>query len=187
MTTRFSLALALAAAAAMTLHAEEKTVPNAPLEFTLKANDGSDHALSQYKGKVVLLVNVASQCGLTPQYTQLEALYEKYKDKGLVVLGIPCNDFGGQEPGSDADIKTFCTTKYKVTFPLLAKIHVQGAEIAPLYKHLTVGGAKPGKITWNFEKFLVGRDGALAERFAPKTKPNDPAVVKAIEAALQAK
>jgi len=187
MTTRVNLVLTLAAAAVFTLHAEEKAVPKTPLEFTMKANDGSDHALSQYKGKVVLLVNVASKCGLTPQYTQLEALYEKYKDKGLVVLGIPCNDFGGQEPGNDADIKTFCTTKYKVTFPLLAKVHVQGEEIAPLYKYLTADSPKPGKITWNFEKFLVGRDGALAERFAPKTKPDDPAVVKAVEAALQAK
>ncbi|MBE7463434.1 MAG: glutathione peroxidase [Planctomycetes bacterium] len=179
--------LVAVAALACGLYAEEKTVAASPLSFTLKANDGSDHALSQYKGKVVLLVNVASRCGLTPQYTQLQALYEKYKDRGLVVVGIPCNDFGAQEPGTNEEIKKFCSTKFNVTFPLMSKVHVQGAEIDPLYQYLTVDGPKPGKITWNFEKFLVARDGSLAERFAPRTKPDAEDVVKAIETELDKK
>jgi len=167
--------------------AEDKPAPKSVLDFTLKGNDGTDQALSQYKGKVLLLVNVASRCGNTPQYTQLEALYEKYKDKGLVIIGVPANDFGAQEPGSDADIKKFCTDNYKVSFPLLAKVHVVGDEITPLYKFLTVDSPKKGKVTWNFEKFLIAKDGSVADRFAPGTKPDDPKVVKAIETALDAK
>ncbi|MBI3832053.1 MAG: glutathione peroxidase [Planctomycetes bacterium] len=171
--------------AVLAVSAEEKA--KSPLDFTLKANDGTDCALSQYKGKVILLVNVASKCGNTPQYKQLEELYEKYKDQGLVVIGVPCNDFGGQEPGSDLDVKKFCTDNYKVTFLLLSKVKVQGAEAAPLYKYLTESSPKPGKITWNFEKFLIGRNGQVANRFTPKTKPDDATVVKDIEAELKAK
>ncbi|MCZ7644425.1 MAG: glutathione peroxidase [Planctomycetota bacterium] len=183
MISRIAFAFA-AVLAAGSLHGEEKAVTKSPLDFTLKTIDGAEQPLNQLKGKVVLLVNVASRCGLTPQYTALEALYKKYKDQGLVVVGIPCNDFGGQEPGTPEEIKTFCSTKFNVTFPLMAKIHVKGAETDPLYKYLTEESGKPGPIKWNFEKFLVGRDGALVERFVPQTKPDDPAVTKAVEEAL---
>ena len=165
----------------------EKAAPKSPLDFTLKANDGTDHALSQYKGKVVLLVNVASKCGFTPQYKNLEEVYAKYKDQGLVVVGVPCNDFGAQEPGTDIEIRKFCTDRFKVTFPLMSKVRVQGEQADPLYKYLTVDSPKPGKITWNFEKFLIGRDGKVVDRFAPKVKPDDAETVKAVEDALKAK
>ncbi len=154
----------------------------------LKDIDGKDTSLKSYQGKVLLIVNVASLCGNTPQYAGLEALYRKYNDKGLVVLGFPCNDFAGQEPGTDAEIKHFCSSKYDVTFPLFDKLHVKGPEQHPLYAALTGKESPfPGDIQWNFGKFLVGRDGTIVKRFEPKTKPDDPAVVKAIEAALAAK
>lgn len=172
---------------ALNVMAEDKAAARSIHDFTLKANDGSDHALAQYKGKVVLLVNVASKCGLTPQYKQLEEVYLKYKDQGLVVIGLPCNDFGAQEPGTDVEIKKFCTTKYNVTFPLMSKLHVQGKDIAPLYKYLTEESPKKGKIEWNFAKFLVGKDGAVVDRFPAKQKPDDPAALKVIEDALKAK
>ena len=169
-------ALALAAAA------------SGPLDFTMKDIDGKDVDLAKtYKGKVVLMVNVASKCGLTPQYEQLEKVYETYKDRGLVVLGFPANEFGSQEPGTEKEIKEFCTSKYKVTFPMFTKIVVKGDKIHPLYKFLTEKETDPkysGEIAWNFTKFLVGRDGKLAARFEPKTKPDDKDVVAAIEAAL---
>ncbi|MCK6470954.1 MAG: glutathione peroxidase [Planctomycetes bacterium] len=165
---------------------EEQAVAKSVHEFTLKANDGTDQKLAGYKGKVVLLVNVASRCGYTPQYTQLEAVYRKYKDQGLVVVGIPCNDFGAQEPGTDAQIKEFCTKKFDVTFPLMSKVHVQGDECAPLYKYLTETSSKPGKIKWNFEKFLIGKNGAVIERYASGVKPDAENLTKAIEEALKA-
>ncbi len=157
-------------------------------EISLKDIDGKDTSLKAYHGKVVLLVNVASKCGLTPQYKALEATYRKYKKQGFVIVGAPCNDFGAQEPGTTEEIKTFCSTKYDVTFPLLGKLHVKGAEQHPLYAALTGGDAKfPGEIKWNFGKFLLGRNGEILNRFDPKTTPDDPAVTEAIETALKAK
>ena len=150
--------------------------------------DGKATSLKAYNGKVVLVVNVASKCGLTPQYEALEATYKKYSKQGFVIVGFPCNDFAGQEPGTAAEIKTFCKTKYDVTFPLMEKLHVKGAEQHPLYAALTGPGAKfPGDIEWNFGKFLVGKDGTVLQRFSPKTKPDAPEVIEAIEAALKAK
>jgi len=157
-------------------------------EFTLKSIDGKTTPLANYKGKVVMIVNVASRCGYTPQYTQLEAVYAKYKDQGLVILGFPANNFMGQEPGTDEEIKTFCSTKYNVTFPLFSKISVKGDDKAPLYQFLTDKTANPttgGEIGWNFTKFLVDRNGKVIQRFDTKTKPDAPEVISAIEAALK--
>ncbi len=157
-------------------------------DIPLKDIDGKDTSLKAYKGKVVLAVNVASKCGLTPQYESLEATYKKYKDKGLVIVGFPCNDFGKQEPGTTEEIKTFCSTKYHVSFPLMGKLHVKGAEQHPLYAALTGKDAKfPGDVAWNFGKFLIGRDGQVLKRIEPKTAPDDAEVVSAIEAALKSK
>lgn len=155
-----------------------------PLTGQMKKIDGSSVDLSQYKGKTVLIVNVASKCGHTPQYKGLQSLYEKYKERGLVVLGFPANEFGGQEPGSDAEIATFCSSKYGVTFDMFSKIVVKGQGMAPLYKTLTESSKPAGDVKWNFEKFLIGRDGKIAGRFASGISPDDPALVKAIEAAL---
>jgi glutathione peroxidase len=131
------------------------------------------------------VVNVASKCGLTPQYSALEALYQRYKDRGLTVLGLPCNQFAGQEPGTEQQIQQFCSLTYGVTFPMAAKLEVNGLHRHPLYRLLAGEGAEfPGDITWNFEKFLVGKDGRVLARFAPRTPPDDPAVVQAIEKAL---
>ena len=150
-----------------------------------KTIDGSDTSLKAFSGKVVLVVNVASRCGNTPQYAGLEALYKKFGPEGLVVLGFPSNDFGGQEPGTNSEIKEFCSSKYAVTFPLMDKVRVKGPEQCPLYAALTGPSAKfPGDVKWNFGKFLIGRDGAVLARFEPGTKPEDPAVVAAITAAL---
>jgi glutathione peroxidase len=152
--------------------------------------NGKPTSLKDYAGKVILLVNVASFCGNTPQYKGLEAMYEKYKDKGLVIIGVPCNDFGSQEPGSAEEIRTFCTDKYSVTFPLMAKIHVKGPEQHPLYAALTskdaaVPGAA-GDIDWNFAKFVIGRDGKPIKRFASKVQPDAPELVQTVETALAA-
>ena len=156
------------------------------LEFTLKANDGSDFALATLRGKVVLLVNTASKCGYTKQYAGLQKLFVTYADRGLVVIGIPSNDFLSQEPGTDSDIKEFCQRNFGVTFPLMAKLDVKGDTQAPLYRYLTVESPLPGKITWNFNKFLIGRDGKLVSRYGSGTTPEDAELVKAIEAALAA-
>ncbi|MFO0975133.1 MAG: glutathione peroxidase [Planctomycetaceae bacterium] len=153
-------------------------------EFKMKSIDGKEVELSEYKGKVLLIVNVASQCGLTPQYEQLQALHEKYKDKGLVVIGVPCNQFGAQEPGTEAEIKEFCNAKYKVSFPMMSKVDVNGAKEDPLYKYLKSNSEKKDNISWNFEKFVVGKDGKVAARFAPRTKPDADEVITAIDAAL---
>ncbi|WP_219063537.1 glutathione peroxidase [Pseudomonas sp. UMAB-08] len=154
-------------------------------DTTLKALDGQELPLAPLKGKVVLVVNVASKCGLTPQYAELEKLYQKYKDQGFSVLGLPCNQFAGQEPGSEAEIQEFCTLNYGVTFPLGSKLEVNGAHRHSLYRLLVGEGAEfPGDITWNFEKFLVGKDGRVLARFSPSTSPDDHAVVQAIEKAL---
>jgi glutathione peroxidase len=155
-----------------------------PLSGTMKSIDGEDVDLGSYEGKVVLVVNVASRCGATPQYNGLQDLYEKYKDKGFVVLGFPANDLGRQEPGSDAEIKEFCTTKYDVTFPMFSKITVKGADKPKLYQVLTETADPAGEIGWNFEKFLIGKDGTVVGRFKTRVSPDDPDLVAAIEAAL---
>jgi glutathione peroxidase len=160
-----------------------------PLDFVMTDIDGNAMNLADLKGKVVLLVNVASKCGMTPQYAGLEKLYRAHKDQGLVVVGIPANNFGGQEPGTAAEIKAFCSTKYDVTFPMLSKISVKGDDKHPLYRHLTeppTAGAFAGEIGWNFTKFLVGRDGQVVARFDSKTKPDDAKVVGAVTQALSA-
>ena len=153
----------------------------------IKTLQGKDTKLAEYKGKALLLVNVASKCGLTPQYTQLEELQKKYAAKGFTVIGFPCNQFGHQEPGTAKEIETFCSTTYGVTFPMMEKIEVNGPGRHPIYQVLTplpdVDGTN-GDIRWNFEKFVVTADGQKITRFAPETKPDDPKVVAAIEAAL---
>jgi glutathione peroxidase len=154
-------------------------------DFTAKTIDGDERSLREYEGKAVLVVNVASQCGLTPQYAGLEQLHETYS--GLAVLGFPCNQFGAQEPGTEAEIKDFCTTRYGVRFPMFAKIDVNGESAHPLYKWLTSEPAAPegaGPIKWNFGKFLVGKDGRVLARFAPTVTPDDPELVAAIERAI---
>jgi glutathione peroxidase len=174
-------------------------------EIPVTTIDGEQTTLAEHDGKVLLVVNVASQCGLTPQYEALEALYESKKDKGFAVLGFPANNFGAQEPGTDAEIAEFCSTTYSVQFPMYSKISVVGDDQHPLYKELTNAvpraegdpdafrerlsgfGMTPNNdpdILWNFEKFLIARDGTVARRFAPTTAPDDPAVVEAIEAEL---
>ena len=171
------LVVCVAAYAAATVH-----------DIKLNTLDGKPTSLGAYKGKVVLLVNVASKCGLTPQYEALQKVHDKYKDKGFTVIGVPCNDFGGQEPGTSEEIQEFCSSKYNVTFPLMEKVHVKGEEQHPLYARLTGKGAEfPGDIKWNFVKFLIGRDGQVLKRFEPRTTPDSEEVVKAIEAALAAK
>jgi glutathione peroxidase len=159
------------------------------LNFKMKDIDGKETDLSQYQGKVVLFVNVASFCGNTPQYKQLEELHEKYGPQGLVIIGVPANEFGRQEPGTDNEIKEFCTSKYNVKFVILSKVVVKGDGIAPLYKYLTndAGDKFKGPITWNFEKFLVNRNGEVVARFKPGMKPDNPAVTKAIDAELNQK
>ena len=157
-------------------------------KIAVKDIDHKEITLGTYQGKVLLVVNVASKCGYTKQYTGLEAVYEKYKDKGLVVLGFPCNQFGAQEPGTNEEIKQFCSLKYNVTFPLFDKIEVNGPTRAPLYTALA--GKEwpfPGDIKWNFTKFLIGRDGKIIQRFDSKATPESPEVIAAIEAALAAK
>ncbi len=157
-------------------------------EFKMKTIDGQEQSLSDYNGKVLLIVNVASECGYTPQYEGLQKLYEKYHDRGLVVMGFPANNFGAQEPGTDAQIKTFCSTKYHVTFPMFSKISVLGADIHPLYAYLTSqhnDSAPAGDVHWNFEKFLVGKDGKVIQRFKHRVPPDDPELIKAIENALK--
>ena len=157
------------------------------LRFTMKSLSGKDVDLAQYRGKVLLMVNVASKCGNTPQYAPLEELYNKYSSQGFVILGFPSNDFGHQEPGTDVQISEFCTKNYGVTFDMFSKVDVKGPNQCDLYKLLTSSETdKPfaGDITWNFEKFLIGRDGKIAARFKPKTQPLSPQVVGAIEAEL---
>ncbi len=155
-----------------------------PLTGSMPGLDGTSVDLAAYQGKVVLVVNVASRCGATPQYAGLQKLYDTYKDRGLVVIGFPANDFGAQEPGTDAEIADFCTSKYRVTFPMFSKVTVKGPDAPPLYKSLTASANPPGDIAWNFEKFLIGRDGAVIGRFKTRVPPDDPALVAAIEAAL---
>lgn len=176
-------------------------------DFQLKTIAGQNKSFNEFKGKVVLAVNVASKCGLTPQYTGLESLYETYRGKGFEVLGFPANEFGAQEPGTNQEIEQFCTTNYGVKFPMFEKIVVKGLGIHPIYKFLTktkpeaqkqpesnfetklrnfgVPAGEKGEILWNFEKFLIGKQGQVLARFAPDVAPNDPMIVKAIEEALK--
>ena len=160
------------------------------LDFKMKDIDGKDVKLKQYKGKVLLVVNVASKCGYTPQYEALQADYAKYKDQGFFVLGFPANNFGAQEPGTETEIKEFCSSKYHVTFPMFAKISVKGTDQDALYSFLTAKETNPdfaGDIKWNFTKFLVDRSGKVVARFEPKVKPDSPDVTAAIEKYLAAK
>ncbi|MEQ1823475.1 MAG: glutathione peroxidase [Fimbriimonadaceae bacterium] len=156
--------------------------------YDFKMNDigGKPVQFAKYKGKVTLVVNVASQCGLTPQYEGLQALYVKYKDKGLTVFGFPANEFRGQEPGTNSEIKEFCTAKYGVTFPMFEKSVVKGDGINPIYKWLLENGPRKDDIEWNFAKFLIGKNGEILGRFEPKIKPDDAALIAAIEKALSA-
>ena len=156
-------------------------------DFTLPSIDGDPMPLANFKGKVVLLVNVASKCGFTPQYKGLEALYEKYKDQGFVILGFPANNFGSQEPGTNQEIKTFCSTKYNVSFPMYAKVSVKGADQTPLYQYLTTKAdpTHSGDIKWNFTKFLVDRDGRVVQRFESAVTPDSPEVISAVEKELK--
>ena len=168
----------------------EAAAPNSPLDYKVDSIDGKPVDLSKYKGQVVLIVNTASRCGNTKQYTNLENLYGKYKGQGLAILGFPANEFGKQEPGSNDEIAEFCKTKYSVDFDMFSKIVVKGDGINPLYQHLTSEESNPkfaGPVTWNFEKVLIGRDGQVVARFKPKTNPEAPEVVSAIEAELAKK
>jgi glutathione peroxidase len=182
----FCLTVALAASSALAAPPADSSAKSV-YDFTLKSIDGQPTSLKEFHGKVLLLVNVASKCGYTPQYTALEALYEKYKDKGLVIVGIPANNFMGQEPGTNEEIKTFCTKKYNVTFPMMSKVSVKGDDQTPLYQFLTSKNADPklgGELQWNFTKFLFDRNGNPVARFEPAVKPDSPEVTAAIEAAL---
>jgi len=174
----------------MSLAADQEKSTPAALDFKVKDIQGKEVDLAKYQGKVLVVVNVASECGLTPHYEGLEELYEKYSDKGLAVLGFPCNQFGKQEPGTEADILKFCKDNYKVKFDMFSKIDVNGEGQAPLYKYLNAQDAKPkgaGKVSWNFEKYVIDKHGKVIARFEPKTSPTDPALVKVIEEALAAK
>lgn len=156
-------------------------------EFSVKTIDGQDKTLGDYRGKTLLIVNVASKCGLTPQYRGLEELHEKFGPKGLVVLGFPANEFGAQEPGTESEIAEFCTTNYGVKFDMMSKVVVKGPAIHPLFAYLTGADTNPqfaGPIQWNFNKFLIGKDGAILGRFEPKVEPLAPELTSAIEKAL---
>ncbi len=154
-------------------------------EFKMKSIDGKEVDMAEFKDKVLLVVNVASECGLTDQYEELQAMQDKYGEKGLVVIGFPCNQFGGQEPGTEAEIKKFCTDRFKVTFPMMSKIEVNGEKQAELYKFLKSQTDNKKDIGWNFEKFIIGKDGKVAGRISPRVKPDAEEVVSLIEAALK--
>ncbi|TPW20674.1 MAG: glutathione peroxidase [Elusimicrobia bacterium] len=184
--TLAAVALCLTAASPKKKGAPMTTAQSPKLySFEMQTNAGKPRKLSDYKGQVVLVVNTASKCGLTPQYKGLEALYRKFKDKGFVVAAFPANEFGAQEPGTDSDIKTFCELNYKTTFDLYSKIVVKGPGIHPLYAYLTKESPFPGDIGWNFAKFLVAKDGTVAARFDPKTEPEAAALVAKVEELLK--
>ena len=176
------------------LQAQEAAKPDAAkknknaLQFKMKSIDGKQVDLSQYKGKVIVVVNTASKCGLTPQYAGLQKLYDQHSKEGLVVLGFPCNQFGRQEPGTASEIKNFCSDNYEVKFPMFAKIDVNGEKQAPFYKQLCAMDLQPkgsGKVQWNFEKFVIDRNGHPVARFSPRTKPNDPEFLSVIKSSLK--
>lgn len=179
-----SAAVAFAAYAASPQSGQSKKDEATLYEFAMKDIEGRDVSLAKYRGKVVLVVNVASQCGNTPQYAGLEKLYRRYRERGLVIAGFPANNFGGQEPGTNEEIKEFCEGKFGVTFPMFAKISVKGIDMDPLYQWL-VGSVEPHEdVDWNFAKFLVGRDGRVIARFSSRTKPDDQALTSSILKAL---
>jgi glutathione peroxidase len=153
-------------------------------DFQVTTIDGEKKSLADYRGRTFLIVNTASRCGFTRQYKSLEALYQRYKDRGFEILAFPANNFMGQEPGTNAEIKEFCSLEYRTTFPLFAKISVKGKDIAPLFDHLTRESAHPGGISWNFAKFLIGPEGQVVARFDPATDPLDKNVIERIEASL---
>ncbi len=185
--------LTLLVCAALVMFATAKTVKDPTTmntassiyEFTMNDIDGKSIKLEKYKGNVVLIVNVASKCGYTPQYEGLEVVYKRFKDKGFVILGFPANNFMGQEPGSDAEIKQFCSTKYNVSFPIFSKISVKGGDIHPLYQYLTQNANPPGDVKWNFGKFLIGKDGKIVARFDSGVKPESAELISAIESSLK--
>lgn len=182
---RWSFALLLVLLTFASTNAQN--MKNTIYQFEMETLAGEQRSLSEYEGKVVLLVNTASKCGLTPQYVDLQATYEKYKDQGLVILGFPANNFAGQEPGTNAEIQDFCRVNYGVEFPMFAKISVKGDDQHPLYQFLTSkdqNGVLDATMQWNFQKFLVGRDGKVVEVIAPQTSVNDPEVVQQLEALL---
>jgi glutathione peroxidase len=155
------------------------------LDYRMKRIDGAEEELSSYRGKVLMLVNVASKCGLTPQYEGLQALYEQYHDRGFEILGFPANDFRGQEPGTDLEIHAFCDTNYHITFPLFSKISVLGEAMHPLYREITsLPEPLGGDVQWNFQKYLVDRNGEVVAKFAPMTKPGEPEVAAKLEELL---
>jgi len=193
MISQFSPAMAALVAIAIPwsmVSAQPPASPKKPasvLDFTVKDIDGKDVPLAKFQGKVLLIVNTASQCGYTPQYKELQEIYQKYKDQGFEVLAFPANEFGAQEPGSDEQIKQFCSTRYKVSFPLFSKIVVKGKGIHPLYEYLTAETTNPkhsGPIPWNFAKFLVNRKGEVIARFEPGVKPDSSEITTAVEKAL---
>jgi glutathione peroxidase len=159
---------------------------NSLYSIPLTLNDGTETDFGRFEGKVVMVVNVASQCGFTPQYAGLELIYEKFRDQGFEILGVPCNQFAGQEPGGDDEIAEFCQRNFGVSFPLTTKSNVRGKNQHPLYEELTrfKNGVLPGLVKWNFEKFLVNRDGEVVARFAPAVEPDSPEVIEAVEEAL---
>ena len=189
--TIWAAALLFAAGPFTATAAENKMdEPNAPLRFKMADIDGNNVDLGQYKGQVLLIVNTASKCGLTPQYKALQAVYEKYRDQGFAILAFPANNCGQQEPGTDEEIKSFCSTNFSVSFPLFSKVSVKGEDICPLYSYLTSEKTDPGfsgEIPWNFTKFLVDRKGRVVARYEPRTTPDDKALAEQIEKALAAK
>ena len=191
LTSFAALTVLIAVTSAAVVSAEDPAKkPTSVLDFHMKDIDGKDVDLAKYQGKVLLIVNTASQCGNTPQYKDLEAIYEKYKDQGFEVLAFPANEFGSQEPGDNSQIKQFCSTRYKVTFPLFSKIVVDGENKHPLYQFLTSESTNPkfaGKIRWNFAKFLVNRKGEVIQRFDPRENPSSGKVTGAVEKALAEK
>ncbi|MBP7829903.1 MAG: glutathione peroxidase [Kiritimatiellae bacterium] len=183
------LGVLLGGAGTQPARAEEKADVKSVHDVTVKNIEGDEVPLSGYQGKVLLIVNVASRCGFTPQYEGLQKLYERYEKAGLVVLGFPANNFMNQEPGTDAEIKEFCSTRFRVTFPMFSKISVKGNDIHPLYRFLTSKETNPefaGPISWNFNKFLVDRDGRVVARFGSREAPDSPEVMAAVEKALGA-
>ena len=190
MSTLMLTVAVLVVAMTVVSNASADTTYHSVLDFTMKGIDGEDVPLRRYAGKVIMIVNVATKCGLTPQYEGLQKLYDTYGDRGFVILGFPANNFLGQESGTNEEIKNFCTLNYGVTFPMFGKISVKGKDQHELYTFLTGKDTDPdfaGAITWNFTKFLVDRTGKIIDRFEPKTVPQDPEVVKAIEQALAKK
>ncbi len=186
---RFVLALVFTLPVTIFAQTKEKQMEQQPklYSFSMKTIDGKDKPLSEYKGKVLMIVNVASKCGHTPQYKGLELVYEKYKDRGFMILGFPANNFLWQEPGTDDEIKKFCTLNYGVTFDMFSKISVKGSDQDSLYQYLTKESPVPGAITWNFQKYLVDRKGTVVGKYAPGTKPEEKEVIDKIEQLLNEK